>query len=326
MNVPLQRSRLGRGLASLIGDIPPATPSRDQNPSAETAIQTPIGPSSGIVQMPGARLPVHGEQRVVPIEQLRGGSLNPRRDFNDDDLLELADSIRSKGLVQPIIARPDPSPINGSLYEIVAGERRWRAAQLAGLHVLPVIVRDLDDRDVLEIAIIENVQRADLNAVEEASGYRELIERYGYSQEQLSEIIGKSRSHVANTLRLLKLPEAIQAMLQSGELTPGHARALVGRDDAEDIARRIIAEGLNVREVEALVQGPSGGPIGQPGATGRKPRDKDPDTKAFEKDLADQLGLKVEIKKGAGETGQLSIRYGSFDQLDYIRQRLTGGS
>ncbi|MBX9924769.1 MAG: ParB/RepB/Spo0J family partition protein [Hyphomicrobiaceae bacterium] len=326
MNVPLQRSRLGRGLASLIGEIPAAAPARDSNAMSDGVNPALGGVASAVVPMPGARLPLHGEQRVVPIEQLRGGSLNPRRDFRDDDLLELADSIRAKGLVQPIIARPDPSPINGSLYEIVAGERRWRAAQLAGLHVLPVIVRDLDDRDVLEIAIIENVQRADLNAVEEASGYRELIERYGYSQEQLSEIIGKSRSHVANTLRLLKLPEAIQSLLQTGELTPGHARALVGRDDAEDIARRIIAEGLNVREVEAIVQGVANGPIGQPGSTGRKARDKDPDTKAFEKDLADQLGLRVEIKKGAGETGQLLIRYGSFDQLDYIRQRLTGGA
>jgi len=317
MNVPLQRSRLGRGLASLIGEVQPP-------PERDTAAAT-LG---GVLAMPGARLPIHGEQRVVPIEHLRGGSLNPRRDFNDDDLLELAESIRSKGLVQPIIARPDPAPINGSQYEIVAGERRWRAAQLAGLHVLPVIVRELEDRDVLEIAIIENVQRADLNALEEASGYRELIERYGYSQEQLSEIIGKSRSHVANTLRLMKLPETIQALVQNGQLTPGHARPLVGRADAEELARRIIAEDLNVREVEALVNSLSEprGPIGQPSSTARKVRDKDPDTKAFEKDLADQLGLKVEIKKGAGETGQLLIRYGSFDQLDYIRMRLTNGN
>lgn len=317
MNVPLQRSRLGRGLASLIGEVP--VPANTQAPpSAQHPVMAPatIG-----------RLPAHGEQRMVPIEHLRGGSMNPRRDFRDDDLLELAESIRAKGLVQPIIARPDPMPVGGSQYEIVAGERRWRAAQLAGLHTLPVIVRDLEDRDVLEIAIIENVQRSDLNAIEEASGYRELIERYDYSQEQLSEIIGKSRSHVANTLRLLKLPESIQRFVQSGQLTPGHARALVGRDDAEELAQRIIAEDLNVRAVEALVQaGQPSGPIGEPGPTGRKVREKDPDTKAFEKDMSDLLGLKVEIKKGAGETGQLVIKYGSFDQLDYIRLRIGGGN
>lgn len=317
MNMPLPKSRLGRGLASLIGEVPQLATNRE--PGATAPVE------SGVVALPGARLPPHGDQRVVPIEQLRGGSLNPRRDFREDELLELADSIRAKGLVQPIIVRPDPRPVNGSQYEIVAGERRWRAAELAGLHTLPVIVRDLDDRDVLEIAIIENVQRADLNAIEEAGGYRELIERYGYSQEQLSEIIGKSRSHVANTLRLLKLPEEIQKFVESGELTPGHARALVGRDDAEELARQIIAEGLNVREVEALVQNQTAGPIGQPGSTGRRVREKDTDTKAFEKDFSDQLGLKVEIKKGAGETGQLVIKYGSFDQLDYIRMRLTGG-
>jgi ParB family chromosome partitioning protein len=306
MNVPLQRSRLGRGLASLIGE-----------PSSPPSNVTPVTAAAA------ARLPPQGEQRMIPVEQLRGGSLNPRRDFRQEDLAELAESIRAKGLVQPIIARPDPTPMGGSLYEIVAGERRWRAAAMAGLHIVPVIVRDLEDRDVLEIAIIENVQRTDLNAIEEASGYRELIERYDYSQEQLSEIIGKSRSHVANTLRLLKLPEAVQLLVQSGKLTAGHARALVGRDDAEALAQRIIEQDLNVREVEALVQG--GGPIGEPGATGRKTRDKDPDTKAFEKDLSDVLGLKVEIKKGSGESGHLIIKYGNFDQLDYIRMRIANG-
>jgi ParB family chromosome partitioning protein len=321
MNLPLQRSRLGRGLASLIGEapVPMAVPSAANAGGAEGA-QANVPPA-----MVG-RLPAYGEQRLVSVDQVRAGALNPRRDFRPDELQELAESIRAKGMVQPIIVRPDPAPSTGSLYEIVAGERRWRAAMLAGLHDIPVIVRDLDDRDVLEIAIIENVQRADLNAIEEATGYRELIERYDYSQEQLSEIIGKSRSHVANTLRLLKLPDSIRAMVETGQLTAGHARALVGRDDAEELARRIVAEDMNVREVEALVQnGPHGGPIGEPGPTGRKVREKDPDTKAFEKDLADQLGLKVEIKKGSGESGQLVIRYGNFDQLDYIRARIVGG-
>ncbi len=291
MSVPLPKSRLGRGLASLIGEPP------------QTAM----------------RLPPEGEQRVVAIDQVRGGRLNPRKEFRQDELAELAESIRTKGLVQPIVVRPDPE--TGG-YEIVAGERRWRASQLAGLASVPVIVRVLDDRETLELAIIENVQRADLNAIEEASGYRDLVERFGYSQEQLSEIIGKSRSHVANTLRLLKLPEEVQTMVQQGRLTAGHARALIGRDDARLLAERIIADDLNVREVEAMVQAGTdlGGPIGMP----RRPREKDPDTKAFEKELSDALGLKVEIKRGSGESGNLIIKYGNYDQLDYIRLRLTG--
>ncbi|WP_439544309.1 ParB/RepB/Spo0J family partition protein [Hyphomicrobium sp.] len=292
MNSALPKSRLGRGLASLIGEAPQSQP----------------------------RLPAEGEQRLCPVDQLRSGRFNPRKDFAEQDLAELSESIRTKGLVQPIVVRPHPE--DDQAYEIVAGERRWRASQKAGLHVVPVIVRDLSDREVLELAIIENVQRADLNAIEEAGGYRELIERFDYSQEQVSEIIGKSRSHVANTLRLLKLPAQVQAFVLDGRLTAGHARALVGRDDAEALAARIVEQGLNVREAEALGQA---GPIGVAGSTGaRKVRDKDPDTKAFEKELADTLGLKVEVKRGSGESGNLVIKYGNFDQLDYIRMRLTG--
>lgn len=293
MNVPMQKSRLGRGLASLIGDTPTAV----------------------------ARETAEGEQRIVGTDQLRGGRFNPRKDFREDDLAELADSIRARGLVQPIVVRPDPD--DAAALEIVAGERRWRAAQRAGLHTVPVIVRNLSDQEVLELAIIENVQRADLNAIEEASGYRDLIERFAYSQEQVSEIIGKSRSHVTNTLRLLKLPASVQGLVQAGSLTAGHARALVGREDAESIAQRIIDENLNVREVEALVQA---GPIGEPGSATRRVREKDPDTKAFEKELTDALGLKVEIKRGSGESGLLSIKFGNFDQLEYIRLRLAGMS
>ncbi len=292
MHSALPKSRLGRGLASLIGE--PA-----QN---------------------GTRLPPEGEQRLVPIGQVKASALNPRKDFRDEELAELADSIRTKGLVQPIIVRPDArSPGD---FEIVAGERRWRAAMKAGLHSVAVIVRDLSDKELLELAIIENVQRQDLNAIEEAAGYRDLVERFDYSQEQLSEIIGKSRSHVANTLRLLKLPVSVQALVQEGSLTAGHARALIGRDDAEGLARRIVNEGLNVRDIEALVQGR--GDVDSSGS-GRRLRDKDTDTKAFEKELADLLGLKVEIKRGSGESGNLIIRFGNFDQLDYIRQRLGGG-
>jgi ParB family chromosome partitioning protein len=291
MNSVLPKSRLGRGLASLIGEPAPL----------------------------GHRLPPEGEQRIVPIAEIRASPLNPRKDFRDEELAELAESIRTKGLVQPIIVRP-----NGMAggYEIVAGERRWRAAQKAGVHTVPVIIRELNDREVLELAIIENVQRQDLNAIEEATGYRELIERFDYSQEQLSEIIGKSRSHVANTLRLLKLPAFVQSLVQEGRLTAGHARALIGRDDAETLARRIIGEGLNVRDVEALVQG-VGGDVGT--SVTRRPRDKDADTRAFEKELTDLLGLRVEIRRASGESGTLLIKYGNYDQLDYIRQRLGGG-
>jgi ParB family chromosome partitioning protein len=291
MTAPLPKSRLGRGLASLIGEVPTSQP----------------------------RLPAEGEQHLIAVAQLRAGRLNPRKDFREEELAELAESIRAKGLVQPIIVRRDPDSVGG--YEIVAGERRWRAAQKAGLHTVPVIVRDLSDKEVLELAIIENVQRADLNAIEEAAGYRELIDRFAYNQEQLSEIIGKSRSHVANTLRLLKLPQAVQEMVQDGRLTAGHARALIGREDAEALALRIAADGLNVREVEALVQG---GGVANDDGPGRRAREKDPDTKAFERELSDALGLKVEIKRGSGESGHLTIKYGNFDQLEYIRMRLAG--
>lgn len=291
MHSALPKSRLGRGLASLIGE----------------PVQN------------GTRLPPEGEQRMVPIGQVKSSSLNPRKDFREEELAELAESIRTKGLVQPIIVRPDPA--SSGDFEIVAGERRWRAAQRAGIHTVPVIVRELTDKEVLELAIIENVQRQDLNAIEEAAGYRELVERFAYSQEQLSEIIGKSRSHVANTLRLLKLPVGVQALVQQGSLSAGHARALIGREDAEALAHRIVENGLNVRDIEAIVQGRE---EPTPSGVSRKPRDKDADTKAFEKELADLLGLKVEIKRGSGESGHLIIKFGNFDQLDYIRQRITG--
>lgn len=293
MSLPVQKGRLGRGLASLIGEVPATEP----------------------------RLPAHGEQRLVSIDQLHPSVHNPRKHFDDTELAELANSIKTRGLVQPILARPDPE--RGG-YEIVAGERRWRAAQRAALHQVPVIVRELTDQQVAEAAIIENVQRSDLNALEEAGGYSELMERYGYTQEQLSDVIGKSRSHLANTLRLLKLPAGVQAYVREGKLTAGHARALIGREDAEALAKRIVADDMSVRAVEQMVQD-----IEKPGAKAAKAREpmaKDADTRAFEKDMSDNLGLKVEIKKGSGESGVLTIAYGNFEQLDYIRQRLVGPS
>ena len=292
MNAPLPKSRLGRGLASLIGE-----PVQGQ-----------------------ASLPPEGEQRLVPTAELRAGRLNPRKDFRDEELAELAESIRSKGLVQPIIVRP----VAGG-YEIVAGERRWRAAQKAGLHTVPVIARDLNDKEVLELAIIENVQRADLNALEEAEGYHALMEEFHNSQEDIAKIVGKSRSYIANTLRLLKLRDAVKDHIQTGNLTAGHARALIGRADAETLARRILDESLNVRQVEALVQ--DGGAANTETTFGtRSPRDKDADTRAFENELSSLLGLKVEIKRSSGESGNLVIRFGNFDQLDYIRMRLVHGA
>jgi ParB family chromosome partitioning protein len=290
----MQKGRLGRGLASLIGEAPSAV----------------------------ARVPAEGEQRLLNIDQLRAGPFNPRKDFRDAELAELADSIRQKGLVQPIVARPDA---RGG-FEIVAGERRWRAAQRAGVHQVPVIVRELSDQEALEVAIIENVQRTDLNAIEEATGYNDLMERFGYTQEQLSDVIGKSRSHLANTLRLLKLPPQVRAMVQDGKLSAGHGRALVGRDDAVQLAEQIVERQLNVRAAEAMVQNiPRADQDGGPGTYPSPSRkEKDPDTRAFEKDLADGLGLKVEIKAGSGESGVLTIKYGNYDQLDYLRARLLG--
>ena len=299
MVVPLQKGRLGRGLASLIGE----------SPQAET------------------RLPLHGEQRLLSIAELHPSGRNPRKTFNDADLAELANSIRAKGLVQPIIVRPDP--VRGG-YEIVAGERRWRAAQRASLHTVTVIIRDLSDQEVAEFALIENVQRADLNAIEEAAGYSELIEKFGYTQEKLADAIGKSRSHLANTLRLLKLPARVQALIREGKLTPGHGRALVGHDDAEKLAEQIVALDLTVRHVELLVQdtgdatAPRGGGSGDGTTQVRDPRDKDADTKAFEKEFSDLLGLGVEVQRGSGESGYLSIKYSNYEQLDYIRSRLLG--
>lgn len=284
-----QKGRLGRGLASLIGEQGPGQP----------------------------RLPPEGVQRIVPIDQIQPSPFNPRKDFREDELNELADSIRERGLVQPLIVRE----AEGNKYEIVAGERRWRAAQRAGVHMVSVIIRELDDQEVLEVAIIENVQRTDLNSIEEATGYRDLIDRFGYTQDSLSGVIGKSRSHLANTLRLLKLPPAIQEHVREGRMTPGHARPLVGRDDAEALAEKIIAKDMTVREVESLVQKAD---LAKEQPQLRRIREKDPDTRAFENEVSNILGLKVEVRPGSGETGMLTIRYTDFDQLDYLRMLLVG--
>jgi len=287
------RKRLGRGLAALIGEM-------DKPMPAATA---------------ASRIGADGR---VPIEFVGPNPRNPRRHFAEAELADLAQSIREHGIVQPVVVRP-AGPVGSGRYEIIAGERRWRAAQRAGLTELPVIIRDVDDRVALELAIIENVQRADLNPVEEAQGYQQLIDEHAYTQADLGQVIGKSRSHVANTLRLLKLPEPIRAMLVDGSLSAGHARTLVTAEDPAALARRIVDEGLSVRQAEALAQEPTRLPVA--GGRSTAPAPKDADTLALEKALTDATGLKVTIAHGQ-KGGELKIAYRTLEQLDEICRRL----
>ncbi|MFG1401230.1 ParB/RepB/Spo0J family partition protein [Xanthobacter sediminis] len=285
------RSRLGRGLAALIGEM------NDPQPAAAAE-----APARG------------GAPRRLPIEQVRANPRNPRRAFLEEGLEDLTASIREKGIIQPIVVRPLSG---GGAYEIVAGERRWRAAQRAALHEVPVVVLELTDREALEIAIIENVQRADLNPVEEAQGYESLMAEFAYTQSDLAKVIGKSRSHIANTLRLLKLPAEVKIYLEDGRLTAGHARALVGQEHPEQIARQVVEKGLNVRDVEALVK------AGAEDIRPKAPREsaKSADVRALEKRLSDALGLGVSLES-RGEGGELRIRYASLEQLDDLCRRL----
>ncbi|NVO12992.1 MAG: ParB/RepB/Spo0J family partition protein [Rhodoplanes sp.] len=302
------RSRLGRGLAALIGDV---------EPTHEPA------PSGGRERNRGRERdaePVRGG-RKVPIEFLRPNPRNPRRSFAETELAELADSIRARGLIQPIVVRVVKGATDA--FEIIAGERRWRAAQRAGLHEVPVVVLDVTDSQALELAIIENVQRADLDALEEAAGYQALLDTFGYAQDDVAKTVGKSRSHVANTLRLLKLPDGVKSLITAGKLTAGHARMLVGEPNAEALARDIVERGLNVRQVEALVRKDTDGP--RPGPKPKSaPAPKDADTKALEKRVSDALGLTVTIDH-KGESGTLHIHYRDLDQLDDVLRRLEGG-
>ena len=289
------RSRLGRGLASLIGDV---------------------GGEAAHLERPRA-------QRKVPIEFLKANPRNPRRDFSEAELGELADSIRQHGVIQPIVVRA----VKGTAdrYEIIAGERRWRASQIAGLHEVPIVPVDVSDSDALEIAIVENVQRENLNAMEEAQGYHALVNEFKRSQEEIAKVVGKSRSHVANMMRLTKLPAEVQAYISSGQLSAGHARALIGVPDPSAAAKRIVEQGLNVRQAEALAHDE-----GVPERKAQKPRSggggkvKDADTLALEKQVGDALGLKVSIDHR--ETGgSVTIRYRDLDQLDGIVQKLAKG-
>jgi ParB family chromosome partitioning protein len=283
-----QRMRLGRGLAALIGDV-------------------------------GEEIEASGGRRgtrKAPIEFLRPNPRNPRRAFAEAELEDLTSSIREKGVIQPILVRAVPGVADA--YEIIAGERRWRAAQRAGLHEVPIVVVEANDREALELAIVENVQRADLNPIEEALGYERLIEEFGHSAADLGRIVGKSRSHIANTMRLLKLPESVRTHLTSGALTAGHARALLAVADPAGVAERVLARGLSVRDVERIAQDEAEAPA--PEVKAAKP-EKDADTRALEKALEDVLGLGVTIRHGA-RGGEMRIRYRTLEQLDGLCRRL----
>ncbi len=258
---------------------------------------------------------------AVPIEQVSPGRFQPRQHFDDEEMNSLVESVRSKGILQPILVRRDP--LHADAYEIIAGERRWRAAQRAQLHEVPVIVREFSDQEALEIALIENLQRENLSPIEEANAYQRLMDEFDHTQEVLAKAVGRSRSSVANTLRLLTLPQSVQDQVDMGALSAGHARALVGIDDAERLANEIVRKGLSVRQAERLAQTSKGGPPAQL----RKPPAKDPDTLALEHDLSNMLGLRVTIKfRGDGANGgSVTINYRTLDQLDDILQRLNQG-
>ena len=286
-----KRKHLGRGLSALLGDEGPPVYVADNR---------------------------QWDDRVVPVEYLYTSELQPRRYFDPSALKSLVDSIREKGVLEPILVRANRAAADR--YEIIAGERRWRAAQTAGLHEVPVIVKQLDDREALEIALIENLQREDLTSIEEAEGYRRLMDQFGRTQEDLARDIGKSRSHVANTLRLLALPIEVRTKVQDGSLSAGHARALLGAADPQMAAMVVIQKALNVRQTEAMIRRERD--TGNVAKRGRSAiTDKDPNTAALERDLGNHLGLKVEIDE-RGEAGTLKLQYQSLEQLDDVLQKL----
>lgn len=293
-----ERRGLGRGLSALMADI--------ARPEAPEAI--------------GSTVPRRTD--TLPVEQLEPNPNQPRRQFAEEDLRNLADSIRVKGVLQPLIVRAGAVP---GRYEIVAGERRWRAAQIAQVHEVPVLIRDLDDTEVLEVAIIENIQRADLNPIEEALAFRQLMDRFGHTQEKLAEALSKTRSYIANLLRLLNLPADVQNLVSEGQLSGGHARALITASDQLGLAQRIVREGLSVRATEDLVRNQEGRPQTQRKKVGDKhATDKDADTIGLEMDLAANLNMQVVIShEPGGESGILTVKYQSLDDLDFLCQVLS---
>ncbi|AJA11010.1 Chromosome-partitioning protein ParB [Sphingopyxis fribergensis] len=299
-------SGLGRGLNALFGDV---------------AVEAPVLATPG-----GAAkvAPATGDSvQHVGVGSIRPLPGQPRRHFDENAIAELADSIGLRGLLQPIIVRRSP---DGDGYQLVAGERRWRAAQRAGLHHIPALVRELDDAATYEIALVENIQRQDLNAIEEAGAYRRLIDDFGHNQEALAKLVGKSRSHVANLMRLLDLPAGVQELVGDGSLAMGHARALIGAEDAEAIARRVVKEGLSVRAVEALVRSDKGGGRKAPLEYKSMDGGRDPDIVAVERHLSELLGIGVAIQYVGEGKGALTLKFASLDQLDMICQRLSGES
>ncbi len=301
MNQPLKQAKLGRGLSALLGDYT----------GARNVVENPdpvVAGAPSAEELPSLDIAI---DRIIPNPK------QPRRTFIEAELEELSESIRTKGVIQPILVRPDPA--NAEMFEIIAGERRWRAARRAGLTVIPAVVREMDDREMLEIAIIENVQRSDLNAVEEAEAYKSLIDRFGRTQESVAQQVGKSREHVSNTLRLLNLPEDVREHVREGRLTPGHARALLKTSDPSAIAMTVIAKGLSVRDTEALSKvEKSGGK-----AEAKTADEKDVDTKALELDLQRSLGLDVDIRHVNGKGGEVRIKYAQLEQLDEICRLLS---
>ncbi len=298
MTEDTKRNRLGRGLSALLGET-------------DLDVVEPVRPD--------------GPFREVPIEFLVPNPFQPRRQFDEETVRELAESIREKGILQPLIVRAVEG--ESESYQIIAGERRWRAAQMARLHSVPVVVRRFSDSEALEVALIENIQRSDLGPIEEARGYRDLIERFGHTQEQLGQLVGKSRSYITNMLRLLGLPERVQNWIEEGTLSAGHGRALLGSEQAEALAERVIADHLSVRQTEALVKAPdapvpsSRAPSSPRGTA--QPVEKDADTLALENNVSNALGLKVTIQHRGEKGGDVQISYKTLEQLDEICRRLS---
>lgn len=282
-------ARLGMGLSALLGDAP-------------VAVASTASPSD--------------HQRMLPIEALEPGPFQPRGPMEPEALQELAESIREHGILQPILVRPKPG--SSGVWQIIGGERRWRAAQLAKQHEVPVVVRDFDDRTAMAAGLVENLQREDLNPLEEAIGYQRLLDDFGLKQETLGQAVGKSRSHVANTLRLLNLPDKVRALLSSGSLTAGHARALLTADDPVALAEQVVTRGLNVRQTEALAAASPAKPDAARAVS-------DPETKALEKDLGERLGLGVAIRR-SGKGGKLVLSWRDLDQLETVLRLLKPGT
>ena len=305
MTQPQKQARLGRGLSALLGDYA----------GARNAIETPAAADGGAPEEP-----LNASE--IAIDRIIPNPKQPRRTFVESELEELSESIRAKGVLQAILVRPDPT--NPEMFEIIAGERRWRAARRAGLTVIPAVVRHMDDREVLEIAIIENVQRADLNPVEEAEAYKALIDRFGRTQESVATQVGKSREHVSNTLRLLSLPDEVREHVREGRLSAGHARALLKTQDPSALALTVIAKALSVRDTEALAKGDKAASSPRSSSSPSSPGgDKDVDTKALELDLQRSLGLDVDIRHINGKGGEVRIKYAKLEQLDEICRLLS---